>query len=100
MTDFANFPLSQIDSKKLAEMGPYASADSARHIWKPIERKLLAIAGVTPTPATGKGRKRKTDTADGETPDTPTKKPRARKNTKAATKKNEEEDGDLVDGEA
>ncbi|XXG95569.1 hypothetical protein Hte_001836 [Hypoxylon texense] len=94
-----------IDSKKLAEIGPYASADSARHIWKPIEKKLFAIAGAPPpTPGAGRGkgtpRKRKADAAaDGEDPGTPTKKPRARKNTKAATKK-DEDDGDLADGEA
>ncbi|KAI1777402.1 hypothetical protein F4818DRAFT_410227 [Hypoxylon cercidicola] len=95
-----------IDSKKLAELGNYASGDSARHAWKPIERKLLAIAAAGPsisTPVKSKstGRKRKMESADVEVLDTPTKRPRARKNTKAAVKKEkEEDDGDLAYGEA
>ncbi|KAI6091660.1 hypothetical protein F4821DRAFT_226588 [Hypoxylon rubiginosum] len=93
-----------IDATKLAERGPYASADSARHVWRPIQKKLIAIAGAgsdvttpTPTPGKGRGRKRKTDAADTETP---TKKPRARKNTKAPAEKDVDEDDHLTDGEA
>ncbi|KAI1080938.1 hypothetical protein F5B20DRAFT_84729 [Whalleya microplaca] len=96
----------KVDCKKLAEIGPYASADSARHIWMPIQKKLLASAGVgapsssaPPTPSKAKGtpRKRKADAngselADGLTP----KKLRARKTKNLAkVELDEEEDDDL-----
>ncbi|KAI0381138.1 hypothetical protein F5Y04DRAFT_281113 [Hypomontagnella monticulosa] len=89
----------QIDSAKLAKIGGYASADSARHVWKPIANKLIAMASdlgdddgpTTPSKAKPKGtpRKRKTDTgADPE--GTPTKKRKA----KAVKAKVEKDDSD------
>ncbi|KAI1763362.1 hypothetical protein GGR53DRAFT_531550 [Hypoxylon sp. FL1150] len=91
-----------VDGAKLAERGGYASADSARHIWRPIQKKLAAIAEAgsdATTPSRKGGRKRKTDTADGETP---MKKPRKRMNTKALAKKEggDDDDDHLAEGEA
>ncbi|KAI1406105.1 hypothetical protein F4819DRAFT_481925 [Hypoxylon fuscum] len=111
----------QVDAKKLAAIAPYSSADSARHVWKPIEKKLIAFAESAPaptpasTPASAASetkstpRKRKADT-DG-TEGTPTKKPRAAKNNKAKPKAKKEEseseadvsdikDSDYDEGEA
>ncbi|KAF3060319.1 hypothetical protein GL218_09102 [Daldinia childiae] len=101
----------QVDAKKLAKVGNYASADSARHIWKPIQKKLMAHtsgegdgSSFIATPSTkGRGTPRKRK-ADGEAGGgTPTKKPRGRKASKVALKKEdiEEEDIDeeLADGE-
>ncbi|KAI8961880.1 hypothetical protein F5Y11DRAFT_210793 [Daldinia sp. FL1419] len=102
----------QVDARKLAKIGRYASADSARHIWRPIQKKLIAHTSseddASPFPATpstkGKGSPKKRKTANGEgTDETPTKKPRRGKNAKAAPKKEEtdEEPGEeLADGEA
>ncbi|KAL7628435.1 hypothetical protein AAE478_002638 [Parahypoxylon ruwenzoriense] len=104
----------QVDSKKLAKVGNYASADSARHIWKPIQKKLMAMATAAAAtvneedesnPATpkkkskGAPRKRKTE-VDSNADDndmverTPTKKTRARRSTRATAKKVEEDDDD------
>ncbi|KAI1373495.1 hypothetical protein F4677DRAFT_448323 [Hypoxylon crocopeplum] len=109
----------QVDTKKLAVIGGYASADSARHIWKPILNKLTALAGMEhpPAPASAKAkakakpkpkgtpRKRKVDADDDDedVEQTPTKKPRAKKNTKAKKEPEEDEglglDDDLADDE-
>ncbi|KAI2469163.1 hypothetical protein F4781DRAFT_431682 [Annulohypoxylon bovei var. microspora] len=113
-----------VDSNKLATMGSYASADSARHVWKPVERKLLAIAAAvgiavdsdsasaagpaTPTAAapkpkakgSGSARKRKLDaSSDDALEETPAKKPRARpaKAGKAPKKPKAKKDSDLDD---
>ncbi|KAI0098401.1 hypothetical protein F4814DRAFT_433833 [Daldinia grandis] len=100
----------QVDAKKLAKIGNYASADSARHIWKPIQKKLMAHTSgggdgspFIATPSTrGRGtpKKRKADSEADE--GTPTKKPRGRK-TKVVPKMEEMEEEigeELVDGEA
>lgn len=105
-------PRTQVDSTKLAKIGGYASADSARHVWKPIQKKLIAMAGdagdddPSDTPAQPKTksatRKRKNDVGDPE--ETPTKKPRKGKTVKSKVKSdNSDEDAaekDLADGEA
>ncbi|KAI1656106.1 hypothetical protein F4813DRAFT_145492 [Daldinia decipiens] len=101
----------QVDAKKLAKIGNYASADSARHTWKPIQKKLMAHTSgegdgspLIATPSTkgrGASRKRKADDEAGE--GTPTKKPRGRKASKVVPKKEEIEDyfdEELADGEA
>ncbi|KAI2622674.1 hypothetical protein GGS26DRAFT_567180 [Hypomontagnella submonticulosa] len=104
--------VAQVDSTKLAKIGGYASADSARHVWKPIQKKLIAMAGdagdddPSDTPAQPKTksatRKRKNDVGDPE--ETPTKKPRKGKTVKSKVKSdNSDEDAaekDLADGEA
>ncbi|KAI1135467.1 hypothetical protein F5Y05DRAFT_172102 [Hypoxylon sp. FL0543] len=89
----------KIDSEKLAKIGNYASADSARHVWGPIERKLIAMAKMVkddpPTPAKPKGRppKHKNDDDAGEAAGgSPVKKPRGRKVVKRRVKK--ESDGE------
>ncbi|KAI1804630.1 hypothetical protein F4811DRAFT_519260 [Daldinia bambusicola] len=104
----------QVDAKKLAKIGPYASADSARHIWRPIHKKLQSYINseseepLFPATPSTKGRpagtpgKRKVD-SDG-TELTPTKKPRGRPSKAMAKKKKHiEEDfkdeDDLDDGE-
>ncbi|KAI0848721.1 hypothetical protein F5Y00DRAFT_237481 [Daldinia vernicosa] len=101
----------QVDARKLAKIGNYASADSARHIWRPIQKKLMAHTSGegenSPFPATpstrGRGtpKKRKANGEAGE--GTPTKKPRGKKASKVAPKKEEFEDDiddELADGEA
>ncbi|OTB02391.1 hypothetical protein M426DRAFT_322667 [Hypoxylon sp. CI-4A] len=111
----------QVDCKRLAQIGNYASPDSARHSWKPIERKLATLASaqdgdggaVTPVKptTTGRGRKRKSDTNGGsggggaEAEGTPTKKPRAKKVLKKPKKDSSSDelsdlrDSDFDDGE-
>lgn len=100
----------QVDAKKLAKIGNYASADSARHIWRPIQKKLMAHASgegdgspfiATSTRGRGTPKKRKADGEAGE--GTPTKKPRGKKASKVVPKKEEIEDyidEELADGEA
>ncbi|KAI1463588.1 uncharacterized protein F4812DRAFT_446604 [Daldinia caldariorum] len=106
----------QVDAKKLAKLGPYASADSARHVWRPIHKKLQSYieSGSEESlfPATPSTRNRGTGTgtpgkrkADGDgTELTPTKKPRGRPPKAMAKKKRIEVDfgdeEDLADGEA
>ncbi|KAI1385245.1 uncharacterized protein F4822DRAFT_338588 [Hypoxylon trugodes] len=107
-----------VDATKLARLGNYASADSARHAWRPIEKKLHGLAksvgvdpdGEIPEMSRG-GRKRKAD-SDGETTSTslPAKKPRAKKAGTGTKKKGgkkgkkepegEDDEGSKVDGEA
>ncbi|KAI0006722.1 hypothetical protein F4779DRAFT_549121 [Xylariaceae sp. FL0662B] len=105
----------QVNCKKLAEIGPYASADSARHIWKPVQKKLLALAGAEattsssapPTPSKGKSttpskgknttpRKRKADENGGEADEGTTPKKLRTRSTKAKAKMEPEDDDDDV----
>ncbi|KAI0178688.1 hypothetical protein GGR52DRAFT_569595 [Hypoxylon sp. FL1284] len=105
-----------VDSKKLAKLGGYASADSARHMWRPIQNKLTAILrasnaremDVTPLKAAPakaapakKGRKRTGSAADSEIPETPAKKARRGTRFPGLFKDNEDgEDANLDEGEA
>ncbi|KAK6952663.1 hypothetical protein Daesc_004954 [Daldinia eschscholtzii] len=101
----------QVDARKLAKIGNYASADSARHSWKPIQKKLLnhvnAEDDVSPFPVTpssrGRGAPKKRKAGDDDAVErTPTKKPRGRP-AKVVPKKEEIEDDleeELADGEA
>ncbi|KAI1105434.1 hypothetical protein F4804DRAFT_304379 [Jackrogersella minutella] len=110
----------KVDANKLAKIGNYASADSARHIWRPIEKKLTSLArsadadagdaaaasskasgpAATPGKTTASGRKRKVDAdTDGGGDSAPSKKPRGRKPSKAKAKKeSDEEAGELDNG--
>ncbi|KAI2628541.1 hypothetical protein GGR54DRAFT_348971 [Hypoxylon sp. NC1633] len=86
----------QVDSKKLAAIGNYASADSARHSWKPIEMKLAAMNDTAEDPtadvtdkgkikATPRKRKANTDISDEDIEESPTKKTRTPLKSKVKT---------------
>ncbi|KAI0836173.1 hypothetical protein F5Y06DRAFT_274393 [Hypoxylon sp. FL0890] len=101
----------QVNSHKLCQVGNYATANSARHAWVPIEKKLIAMAATIKddddsSPAKPRGRppkKRKNGDAAadiGETPDgTPVKKKSGggrKSSTKVKTKTKKESDDEGV----